>query len=60
MKLNKQEYLDKLYACWIGKNIGGTLGGPLEGTHDILDIKGFTTPEASLCPMMIWIYSWFG
>ena len=50
MKLNKQEYLDKLYACWIGKNIGGTLGGPFEGTHDILDIKGFTTPKGEPMP----------
>ncbi len=50
MKLNKQDYLDKLYACWIGKNIGGTLGAPFEGTHDFLDIKGFTTPEGEPLP----------
>jgi hypothetical protein len=30
MKFNKQEYLDKLYACWIGKNIGGTLADLLK------------------------------
>ena len=39
MKLNKQDYLDKLYACWIGKNIGGTLGAPFEGTHDFFGLK---------------------
>ena len=26
IQLNKKEYLDKLHACWIGKNISGTLG----------------------------------
>ena len=30
-----KDYLrDRIYACWIGKNIGGTLGTPYEGTHD--------------------------
>ncbi|MBI3991620.1 MAG: ADP-ribosylglycohydrolase family protein [Candidatus Omnitrophica bacterium] len=28
--LNKETYRDKVYACWIGKNIGGTLGAPWE------------------------------
>ncbi len=23
MKLNFNEYKDRMYACWIGKNIGG-------------------------------------
>lgn len=30
MKIDRQEYLDKVYACWVGKNIGGTMGGPYE------------------------------
>ena len=50
LKLNKQKYLDKLYACWIGKNIGGTLGAPFEGNRCFLDIKGFTTPEGEPMP----------
>jgi len=29
--LSRQEYRDKVHACWLGKNIGGTLGGPWEG-----------------------------
>lgn len=45
IKLNKKELEDKIHACWIGKNIGGTMGGPFEGRKEILDIKGFTTPE---------------
>lgn len=40
LKLNRDTYLDKLYACWIGKNIGGTMGGPYEGCRNVLDISG--------------------
>jgi ADP-ribosylglycohydrolase len=29
--LSREEYRDKIYACWLGKNIGGTLGTPYEG-----------------------------
>ncbi|MBQ9951250.1 MAG: ADP-ribosylglycohydrolase family protein [Clostridia bacterium] len=35
-------FFDKVYACWMGKNIGGTLGGPLEGRMELMDIKGYT------------------
>lgn len=28
--LGRSEYRDKVLACWMGKNIGGTLGGPWE------------------------------
>ena len=36
--LSKSAYRDKVFACWLGKNIGGTLGAPLEGQkhpHDL-------------------------
>jgi len=29
--LSRKEYLDKVRGCWMGKNIGGTLGAPVEG-----------------------------
>ena len=29
--LGKKRYEDKVRACWIGKNIGGTMGAPFEG-----------------------------
>ena len=48
--LNFDSYRDKVYACWIGKNIGGTMGGPFEGAQEILDVKGFTTPESVVLP----------
>ena len=49
-QLNKNEYLDKLHACWLGKNIGGTMGAPYEGTRKFLDIKGFATPSGEPMP----------
>lgn len=45
IKLNKDIVKDKIYACWIGKNIGGTMGTPYEGRTELLDIQGFSTPE---------------
>ncbi|GHU76282.1 hypothetical protein AGMMS49992_21670 [Clostridia bacterium] len=43
VKFNKAELRDKIYGCWIGKNIGGTMGTPYEGKRDLLDIEGFVT-----------------
>ena len=34
---------DRIYACWIGKNIGGTLGTPYEGQQQLNDIHGFAS-----------------
>ena len=33
--MNEELYQQKLMACWHGKNIGGTLGGPYEGFPQI-------------------------
>ena len=61
MKLNFAEYKDRVYACWVGKNIGGTMGGPYEGTHEILDIKGYATeanvvlPNDDLDLQLVWL-----
>ena len=40
--MDEKLFFDKVYACWMGKNIGGTLGGPLEGRMELMDIKGYT------------------
>ena len=59
--LNFDSYRDKVYACWIGKNIGGTMGGPFEGKREILDVKGFTTaanvvlPNDDLDLQLVWL-----
>lgn len=41
---------DKILACWIGKNIGGTIGGPYECTKEFLDVKGFTSEKGEPLP----------
>ena len=63
MNLNFNTYRDKVYACWLGKNIGGTMGTPYEGTHEILDIKGFATeanvvlPNDDLDLQLVWLHA---
>ncbi|MBQ2817873.1 MAG: ADP-ribosylglycohydrolase family protein [Clostridia bacterium] len=61
VKLNYDYIRDKVYACWIGKNIGGTIGGPFEGRREILDVPGFTTQKGDPLPnddldlQLIWL-----
>lgn len=50
MKLNKAELRDKILGCWIGKNIGGTVGGPYEGMRELLDVKEFSSPKGEPLP----------
>ncbi|MBE7054332.1 MAG: ADP-ribosylglycohydrolase family protein [Ruminococcaceae bacterium] len=63
MKLNKKEIEDKILACWIGKNIGGTIGAPYEGKTDMQDVKGYTTPKGEPLPnddldlQLVWLYA---
>ena len=39
VRLNRATMEDKIYACWLGKNIGGTIGGPFEGKKELLDVQ---------------------
>ena len=63
MKLNFETYKDKVYACWVGKNIGGTMGGPYEGVRKTLDIQGFATKPNEVLPnddldlQLIWLHA---
>ena len=50
MILNYAEFKDKVNACWIGKNIGGTMGTPYEGRREMQDIKGFVTKPGEVLP----------
>ncbi len=58
---NRTELRDHIYACWKGKNIGGTMGTPYEGRREILDIQGFVTKEGEVLPnddldlQLIWL-----
>lgn len=38
IKLDEAILYDKIYACWLGKNIGGTLGGPVEGNKSLMNL----------------------
>lgn len=63
MKLNFSEYKDKVYACWIGKNIGGTMGTPYEGRREMQNIQGFVTeanvvlPNDDLDLQLVWLHA---
>ncbi len=63
MKLNYEVYKDKVRACWIGKNIGGTLGGPFEGVRKKLDVTGFVTAKGEPLPnddldlQLVWLHA---
>jgi len=63
VKINYEEYVDKVSACWTGKNIGGTMGVPYEGTREYLDVKGFKTdknvsyPNDDLDLQLVWLHA---
>ena len=50
--INKKDYINKVYGCWLGKNAGGTLGEPLEkrfGQEEMFDISWYPElPEEGL------------
>ena len=48
---SKEVMLDKIRGCWIGKNIGGTLGAPMECDTSMHDISWFTKePDGNPLP----------
>ena len=46
VKLNEAEFRDKVFACWLGKNIGGTLGMPFEGNTEARALTFYTNVKA--------------
>ncbi len=40
--INEEEFRDRVLACWLGKNIGGTLGMPFEGKKEEQNISYYT------------------
>ena len=55
-------YLEQLRGCWLGKNIGGTLGMPFEGSKEMNDAAFYVqdldgTPEANddLDLQLVWL-----
>ena len=59
--IGRQEYRDKVYACWLGKNIGGTLGGPWEcrkHTHALTfydPVPQKAAPNDDLDLQLVWL-----
>ncbi|NLA57714.1 MAG: ADP-ribosylglycohydrolase family protein [Firmicutes bacterium] len=62
--LDETIYRDKVYGCWLGKNIGGTLGTPLErrfGQDEMFDVWWYPDlpeggiPNDDLELQLIWL-----
>ena len=61
-QINIYEFRDKVLGCWQGKNIGGTLGAPMEGTRQLGDISFYTqetagrpAPNDDLDLQLVWL-----
>ncbi len=39
--MDRTTLYDKIYACWLGKNIGGTLGTPVEGRMEVMNLEWY-------------------
>ena len=62
MILKLDDYRNKLTGCWMGKNIGGTLGAPFEGRRKIniidfytQDLGGEPLPNDDLDLQLVWL-----
>jgi len=59
--LGRREYRDKVYACWLGKNIGGTLGTPWECRKFVNDLTFYDPvpkeplPNDDLDFQLVWL-----
>ncbi len=62
MKINEREFHSKVLGCWMGKNIGGTLGAPMEWKRGLLDLDfyaqkldGEPLPNDDLDIQLLWL-----
>jgi ADP-ribosylglycohydrolase len=62
MNLNRDDYRRKVLGCWLGKNIGGTLGAPFEWKRQVNevsfyteDLKGEPLPNDDLDLQLMWL-----
>ena len=59
--LDAGDYLDRVRACWLGKAIGGTLGGPHECKTHVLDLDFYRpvphegAPNDDLDLQLVWL-----
>jgi ADP-ribosylglycohydrolase len=63
LELTRETYRDKVYGGWVGKQIGGTLGSPLEGKKEIFSlsfydpIPGQATANEDLDFQLVWLHA---
>ena len=62
MYIDFNTYRDKVQACWLGKNIGGTLGVPFEGVRGFVPVQYYThdltkgvLPNDDLDLQLVWL-----
>lgn len=62
MIYNRRDLLDRITACWMGKNIGGTLGAPFEWKRQWNDVSFYTQelggeplPNDDLDIQLLWL-----
>jgi ADP-ribosylglycohydrolase len=61
--LNEDEYRSKVYGGWMGKNIGGTLGGPVEGRKELMELDFYPVlsdgpmPNDDLDLQLVWLHA---
>ncbi len=62
MIISATEYKNKVRGCWLGKNIGGTLGAPFECIRGVFDLTGYTQdlkdgalPNDDLDLQLVWL-----
>ena len=62
MIINEVEYRSKVLGCWMGKNIGGTLGAPFEWRRQVnnvtfytQDLGGEPLPNDDLDIQLLWL-----
>ena len=60
--MNREEFKSRVYGCWMGKNIGGTLGMPMEWercknniTYYTHDLNGEPLPNDDLDIQILWL-----
>jgi ADP-ribosylglycohydrolase len=63
LTITRETYRDKVYGGWLGKNIGGTLGAPVEGRKEILKlafydpIPGQAAANDDLDIQLVWLHA---
>ncbi len=63
MQLNVEDYRDRVLGCWLGKNIGGTVGAPFEWMRQVnnitfypqKDLNGTPMPNDDLDIQLLWL-----